>query len=145
MAAPPEFARRIANIAVRVGEGGERVVRKAFLAIDQAVVMGTPVDKGRARSNWLPGKNGPVSGEREAFVPGEKGSTGAQNAQAAMDAAAAVAATYDGGKDQSLHLTNNLPYIGELNRGSSRQAPALFVEAAVAAGAAAIPGTRILE
>lgn len=145
MAEPSEFERRIINIGVRVAEGGDRLVRKAFLSIDQAVVLATPVDKGTARSNWLPGYDAPVSGQREAFAPGEAGSTAAANSEAAMDAAKKVADAYDGEEHRSLHLTNNLPYIKRLNEGSSTQAPELFVETAVAAGAGAIRGARVLE
>lgn len=145
MAEPSEFERRLVRIGVQVAEGGDRVVRRAFLSIDTAVVLATPVDKGTARSNWLPGFNAPVSGQREAFVPGEGGSTAAQNSEAAMDAAKKVADAYDGDEHRSLHLTNNLPYIGELNRGTSTQAPRLFVETAVAVGAGAIRGAKVLD
>jgi hypothetical protein len=145
MAGPAEFERRIQSIGVRVAEGGDRVVRQAFLAIDQAVVTSTPVDKGTARSNWLPGFDDPIDGEREAFVPGDKGSTAAANTQAALDEAKGVADRYDGGTHRSLHLTNNLPYIGELNRGTSTQAPELFVETAVAEGASSVRGARVLD
>lgn len=145
MATPSEFERRIIAIGVQVAEGGDRIVRKAFLAIDQAVVTSTPIDKGTARSNWLPGFDNPVSGQREAFVPGTGGSTAAANTQAAIDAAQQKAAAYDGDTHRSLHLTNNLPYIARLNEGSSAQAPELFVETAVARGAASVRGAKVLE
>lgn len=145
MAEPAEFERRIQSIGVRVAEGGDRIVRTAFLAIDQAVVLATPVDKGTARSNWLPGFDNPVSGQREAFVPGDGGSTGGANAQAAIDAAKELADGYDGDQHKSLHLTNNLPYIARLNEGSSTQAPELFVETAVGIAVGSIRGARVLD
>lgn len=145
MAEPAEFERALVRIGVKVAEGGDRTVRKAFLAIDQAVVLATPVDRGTARSNWLPGFDAPVSGQREAYVPGTGGSTAAANSQAAMDAAKATADKYDGEQHRSLHLTNNLPYIGELNRGTSTQASKLFVETAVAVGASSVRGARVLD
>lgn len=144
MAEPPEFQRRINRIAARVAEGGDRAVRMAFLAIDQAVVLATPVDTSRARSNWLPNLDAPASGQIAPYVAGEKGSSAAASSEAAMDAAKAVAKKYDGDRNRELHITNNLPYIAKLNEGSSTQAPALFVETAVAAGAAAIRGVRII-
>lgn len=145
MAEPAEFERALVRLGVKVSEGGDAIVRKAFLAIDQAVVLATPVDKGTARSNWLPGFDNPVSGQREAFVPGDGGSTGGANAQAAIDAAQDLAKDYDGESHRSLHLTNNLPYIARLNEGSSAQAPELFVETAVATGAASVRGAKVLE
>lgn len=144
MASLDEFSRYINAIAVQVAEGGDSAVRKAFLAMDQAVVMATPVDKSTARSNWLPNIDVALDDVIEAHAVGSKGSTGEVSGAAAMQAAANVAASYDGSVHRSLHLTNNLPYISELNGGSSRQAPALFVEAGVAAGVAVVPGARIL-
>jgi hypothetical protein len=145
MAEPAEFERRIQSIGVRVAEGGDRIVRMAFLKIDQAVVLATPVDKGTARSNWLPGFDNPVSGQREAFVPGTGGSTGGANAQAAMNAAKELADGYDGDQHKSLHLTNNLPYIARLNEGSSTQAPELFVETAVGTAVGSVRGAKVLD
>jgi hypothetical protein len=135
----------MAELAIRVEAGSSRIVRLAALACDQVVVTETPVDEGTARSNWLAAVDASRSDTVEAHVPGEKGSTGAQNAEAAIAAAAGVIGRYDGAVNHAIHLTNNLPYIGELNAGSSVQAPANFVRQGVQAAVAAVEGARILD
>jgi Bacteriophage HK97-gp10, putative tail-component len=144
MADLKDFAERINRIAVRVEEGGDDVVRKAAMAVDQAVVSATPVDTGRARSNWIAGVDHAPEGTVEPHVPGKDGATGAQNTEASIAAATQVIAGYDGDTNAEIHITNNLPYIGELNRGSSAQAPAHYVEDGVRAAVEVIQGTRIL-
>lgn len=80
-----------------------------------------------------------------ARVPGEKGSTGDANAVAAIEAAEQVIETFDIEKNGSIHITNNLPYIGVLNDGHSQQAPADFVKLAVLDGLATVRGLKIVE
>lgn len=147
MASPRQFSRNIRRLAQRLEAGVEQRVRRTALAIDQAVVLGTPVDVGRARSNWQVTLDAPAEGTRDAFVPGEGGATGAANARAAIAEGQQVIASYRIGQNRTIHITNNLPYIQALNDGSSAQAPAGFVEEAVQAGTitAAARGRRILD
>ncbi|AAT69477.1 gp81 [Alphaproteobacteria phage PhiJL001] len=143
MASLREFARRMRVLGRRVEVNGPEIARKAALAVDQAVVTSTPVDSGRARSNWIARVGGPASGTREAFVPGAGGSTGPANAQAAIVAAEGVIRTFDG--EGEIHLTNNLPYIARLNTGYSAQAPAGFVDTAIQAGVRRVRRSKILR
>jgi hypothetical protein len=73
------------------------------------------------------------------------GSTGEANAAAAIEQAAAVIEGYDIDKNRSIHISNNLPYIGPLNDGHSKQAPAAFVQMAVMDGLATVRGAKILR
>ena len=127
----------------RVENNAPAIARKAALAIDQVVVLATPVDTGRARSNWQVGIGGNDAPPRDSLAPGEKGSTGAAAAQAAIAEGKAVIESYKGGS--SIYISNNLPYIGRLNDGYSAQAPAGFVEQAVQSGVAAVRGAKILR
>lgn len=145
MAGLSQFSSRMARIAARVPEQADKAVRKAALACDQAIVMATPVDTGRARSNWIASLDVAAGDEIEAYSPGEEGSTSGPNAQAALDQAQGVIAGYDGDRNASIHITNNLPYIGPLNDGHSAQAPAGFVSTGVQAGVAAAKTVRILD
>lgn len=116
--------------------------RRAALAVDQAVVLGTPVDTGTARSNWLVSLEDAQDNTVEAhaeLVDGTMAET--VNATGAMDQGKAVIARAK--PEQDIHITNNLPYIVPLNEGSSAQAPAAFVEEAVDAGVAAAKRTKI--
>ena len=134
MASPAVFAKRIDKMSLNILANTEKGVRKVVLAIDNALVSTTPVDTGRARSNWLPNFNGPAEGTTERT-----------NAAAAKAEVAAKVASYDVNLHASVHLTNNLPYIGKLNEGSSEQQPAGFVRRAVLAGAAAVKSVKLLR
>jgi HK97 gp10 family phage protein len=124
----------MASVMQKYGElvktNANKTTRRAAIAIDQAVVMATPVDTGRARSNWQVQINTPFQGERPAYAPGKnlgKGETA--NAGAAMDQGNNAIGGYNNG--DTIYITNNLPYIGQLNAGTSRQSPAGFVNAMV--------------
>ena len=83
---------------------------------------GTPVDTGWARANWVPnigGKRQAPSGTRESV------SSADQNAGVAK-----VATSYRH-QQGPVFISNMVPYIVHLNEGSSRQAPAGFVQNAV--------------
>ena len=124
--------------------GVNALVKRVALTADQTVVLATPVDTGRARSNWITSINRPSSQTIEPYVPGDKLGIGeTANAQAAIDQARTVIETRKSG--QSIHITNNLEYIGELNDGSSRQAPANFVGKAVLAAISAVKSTRVIK
>lgn len=140
-----DFSRRMGQIASDIPERADKVVRKTVLAVDQALVLSTPVDKGRARSNWIAALDQATDDTVDAYVEGDGGSTAGANATAAMAQAAGVAADYDGDLHNEVHVTNNLPYIEVLNDGSSAQAPADFVGEAVRAGVDAVKGSRLLE
>ncbi len=123
-----------------------RVKRLAALAVDQTIVLATPVDTGRARSNWLVTTDAPSDQMISPYAPLAPGKDPfkigeGQNANAAMDQGKQVIAQVLPG--QSVCVTNNLPYIGRLNEGYSAQAPANFVEAAIDAGLKAVAGARI--
>lgn len=131
------FGKKMNAHGARVAYNADQLVRRVALAVDATVVIATPVDTGRARSNWQAAIGGPVSGFMpEAYVPGKEGSTGAANVQAATDQARGVIAGYKAG--QTIHITNNLDYIGALNRGTSAQAARGFVQTAILTGIAAV-------
>ncbi len=77
---------------------------------------GTPVDTGHARANWITSVGAAHAGEVEG--------SGAYTAGLSEVLAWRLS-------DQPLWVANGVPYIQNLNYGSSKQAPALFVEAAV--------------
>lgn len=94
----------------------EAVTRKTAFDIDAELVQQTPVDTGRARSNWLPSINTPRNDMVEA---GQKPD---------------ILPVTSGYKiDDKIYIANNLPYIQRLNNGWSGQNPTpSWVEATVA-------------
>lgn len=102
----------------------ERLVRKITLDITGNLIESTPVETGWARANWLPSLGEPETkpdGVREVG----RVSTGKQ----AAGLAAAAAFRFSDGR---VFIANNVPYILRLNEGSSNQAPAGFIQQAVA-------------
>ena len=135
----PNFKQFIANLDKRGQELEDNVgkaVRAVALEIDSAVVQSTPVDTGRARSNWIVQINSSATGEVSSGSIDRSG-------QGALSRGRSTIAGFKAGKDRSIHITNNVPYIGDLNNGTSAQAPANFVQAAVEAGATAVRNSRI--
>lgn len=119
-----QFAARMRQLGKNVETGADRVVRQVALAVDATVVMATPVDEGRARSNWQVTLNTPANGTIDAYAAGKEGSTAGQNSRAAIEQGKQVINQYKGGSARAeIHITNNLPYIGRLNGGWSAQAP----------------------
>ena len=138
-----EFSRRIQVRGRKIEENADNLVRKVALAADQAVVMGTPVDTGRAKSNWIAQINSAPSDVIEAYVPGGEGWTADDNEQAAMAQAEGIIRNYRYGDE--IHITNNLPYIQRLNDGYSPQAGANFVEEAILEAAQIVQYGRIVD
>ena len=134
MASLERFARNIRIRATNVNENVSRLVRRVALAVDTAVVLATPVDTGRARANWQVGIGSAQAGTLSA--PGDAGQAVSQ----ALAQAQGIISSYAG--QGTIHITNNLHYIKDLNEGSSRQAPAGFVEAAIVAGVNAIEESK---
>lgn len=143
MANGSDFEKRMRRHGRNIENNAVTMVRRATLAIDTALVLATPVDTGRARANWQASLNAPPGGEIPAYSAGTAGSTAALNAREAIAQAEGVAKRSRPG--DSIWLTNNLPYIGRLNEGSSAQAPAGFVQTAVLVGARAVKGFSIVK
>lgn len=132
MASPAKFAKNIHNVALRIEGNVEKGVRKTVLAIDNALVNTTPVDTGRARSNWLPNLDGPADG-----TVGPSSSPSAKTA--------GLVRQFDVNVNSAIHLTNNLPYIASLDRGSSKQRAAGFVRRAILAGVGVVKSVKLLK
>jgi hypothetical protein len=144
MAKANEFIRRINLKASKIPENANKIKRKAALAIDQTVVLATPVDTGRARSNWLVQLNSPETSPIEPYSPGKKlGKSDSANASAAIAQGLSVIAQAKPG--DTIYISNNLDYIAKLNAGSSQQAPSMFVEKSIDAAIQAISGERLLK
>lgn len=108
------------------GKNAETSFSKAIaqLAIDivTEVARATPTESGRAASNWLTAVGNSPSGYRDNPFQNN-------GAEESIDLARQALAGYSGGV---IHIVNNVPYIAELNHGSSRKAPAMFVQQGIA-------------
>ena len=103
----------------------ERTVKRLALNATALLIKDTPVDTGWAQGNWIPSVGTPrvsTAGSRAAAEDG-KIDRGPQNA------GFAAIANYKLGP--AIFISNNVPYIKRLNAGTSKKAPAAFVQAAV--------------
>lgn len=135
--------RRAREIGRQVEEGATRLQRQTALVALREVVFATPVDEGRARSNWIVSPRVPSRETREPFSPGQDlGSGESQNAGEAIQQGRLAIETHTPGAD--IYISNNLPYIRRLNEGWSAQAPEGFIEAAVQRAQEAVRRARLL-
>lgn len=129
------------RFAARMKKHGDRLpknvavnVNRAALRILSVVVPATPVDTGRARGNWQTSIGSPLLGE-----------TGRLDKTGGVTINAGRAALSGRKAEQTIYITNNVPYIGRLNDGYSAQAPANFVERAIKIALIGVRNARYLR
>jgi len=97
--------------------------------IEYHLVYETPVDTSTALSNWQVNLTSPAADEINAYSLGSRGSS--QGASASSAIAEAQIELQRKKPGQPIYLSNLVDYIRKLNEGSSAQAPAGFIEAAI--------------
>ncbi len=144
------------------------IARTAGSVIGEAVVADTPVDTGQARSNWImtidqiaayiipayvpyikthsqhyeDRKRDRALGIKHALGTGDKEETA--NLTAALAQHFAALQRFDPEVNDTIYITNNLPYIWKLNAGYSLQTEAGFVERAIEVGIEAIRKMKLV-
>jgi hypothetical protein len=125
-------SRRVRVVVTSLEQFVERIIRKLALDIVANLVRapsegGTPVDTGWARANWVPRIGEPFRGTAGTREQAEAGNV--SGAEQGAGQASLLGYRLERGR---VYISNNVPYIGRLNDGYSRQAPRGFVQAAVA-------------
>lgn len=128
------FTKRMRERADQVVVGANNAVRTFALAINQVVILETPVKTGHARANWQVSLSKPILEELDAEDPG---------GQSTVNKNAALIKTSPPGV--RIILSNNVPYINQLNDGSSAQAPAQFVQQSILAAGSALRKVRVFK
>lgn len=105
------FSKDIGRFAAKAVQAHGKITRAATLELFSGVIKDTPVDTGRARGNWQTSVGSPATGELD-----RDDKSGAQ-------ALAEAQQKIPPGAGQVTLLTNNLPYIEALERGSSKKSP----------------------
>lgn len=119
-----DFARQIdAELEVAYREIGEQIGKIGIEAATE-IVNRTPVLSGKARRNWMTTVGGKTGATTEATDPTGGAAIG--------DARTAVANYGADGKFPPITVQNNLPYIGKLENGYSKQAPSGMVAVTLA-------------
>ena len=109
------------NFMKTVKANGNKEIRENIFELFRRIILKTPVKTGTAQANWqinisTPGKN----------VVKYSGNAGAAKTQALNNGLEKLSKV---GIGRTIYIFNNLPYIGELEHGSSKiQAPAGMVQ-----------------
>lgn len=113
------FGKRVARFRKRAIKATDDTRRAIIIELFSSVILDTPVDTGRARGNWQTSTNTPKRAElNRKDKPGT--------------AAIAEIEANLGKPGSTVYLANNLPYIVDLEYGSSKQAPKGMVRKNVA-------------
>ncbi len=107
------FADDVRRFSVKTEAAHNKIVRAATIELFSSVIKATPVDTGRARGAWATTVGSPSSAVETREGEGVS--------------LAEVISVTPPGAGQETYLANNLPYIVELEDGSSKQAPAGMV------------------
>ena len=115
--------------AKAIDKAASKVAIDTALALVRELVNHTPVDTSAALSNWQVSLDSAKFNFINPYVPGDFGYTAAASSAQALGVAIGVLGKKKPG--QTIFISNNAPYIRDLNSGTSKQAPAGFVESAV--------------
>jgi hypothetical protein len=128
-------ARKIHNWVIKTKLAPEKVIRKVVLDLSAQVVLMSPVDTGRFRANWMIGEGSPnlsVVGNYDTSGLGKKTGKGFSGGVSVNSGETTKIAALNITGDQSVFITNSLPYAARLEYGWSKQAPEGMVRKTVA-------------
>ena len=116
-----------------IAKVAKKIVLDVTANLKQPAPLGTPVDTGWARANWIPSIRRPAAGvpTPTAWQAKHDAVPGAVSRQESAEAEIVTQFTLS---KKRMFITNNVPYIGRLNRrpGHSQQAPeGEFVQASI--------------
>lgn len=132
MQTPGSFAKKLRAFADDLPAQRNELKKAAAQECLNQIVGDTPKDTGQAQANYVTSLDLP---DTVTTYPGPG------SGDASLSRGRSVIARAEPG--QSVHITNNLPYIGLLNAGRSSKAPAHFVEMAVEAAKEIIRRQRV--
>jgi hypothetical protein len=113
------FTIKMDKLSVKLGTSVEKVKRATAIAVHQTITVATPVKTGRAKNNWNAELNRPNRTKILGEVFDKSGQIAVTKAKAVIN---------QSNDADSIWISNNLDYIVDLNNGSSKKAPAGFVQ-----------------
>lgn len=129
MATLRQLAARLRKEADRIPEEINETTKDTAVALVAALANETPVDTSEATSNWQLAVGNRPSTAIPAYSPGNFGNTRAASIAATIRAAESAVQSRKPGSP--IYVSNLADHIVPLNEGTSAQAPAGFVDAAV--------------
>lgn len=145
-----QFSKNIRSLGSRIENNSAVLTRRVAKRALKSLVLGTPVDKGVARSNWRVSIGGEPTAIIPAYVPGKNLGIGERaNARAAIAAGNAAISQLrtgpiSGRAGRSIKIANSIPYLQKLRDGSSTQQPNDWVGSALIEARSEIAFTRIV-
>lgn len=137
---------RLTRRKQQIQQAVERMVKAGAIAADEAAVRSTPVNTGRARSNWIVNVDTPWPGTIPPYVPGRKLGLGeTANAEAAIAQGRAAISGFNIRANRSVFIGNNLDYIRGLNDGTFSAQSFNMIEKGAQAAIVAIRGIRVFK
>lgn len=127
-----QFAQMMKQQAAALPSNVNKQVIKLAGSILQTLVLATPVDTGRARSEWQVSLGEPIEDEVGSI----------RSPQQTIDDGKEV--LKDRQPNGTIYIANNVPYIQRLNEGWSAQAPAGFIEKAINVSANAFKDIKVV-
>jgi hypothetical protein len=151
-----DLADFIDGLNVKIPVATNEIKKSAGRVILQDLTQVTPADTGAAISNWQASSDEPNIAVVPPYAPSPRGrmingvwthsadptATAQANAPATVDAGEFIIDAIEPG--HPLFITNNVPYIGVLNDGSSTQTPAGFVDRALILARSVIDRAKLL-
>jgi hypothetical protein len=126
-----KFLKKIIQDRVRAQKESVLLVNGVAKEVLAELVRSTPVDTGRARSNWLVSVGSP---RQEVILPHAPGRyLGIAETANASTAIALGSVIIDGRrKSVPIYITNSVDYLTKLDtKGTSKQAPIGFIQSAI--------------
>lgn len=119
-----EFNAQLTQFARKIQVAPQKIVKKVAFQLFRRIIEKTPVDTGRARASWniSIGSVNSVNAPEGKYT--DRGTKIGTSGMAGAQANAALAGYGADGRLPAVWISNNLPYIGELENGHSQQAPA---------------------
>lgn len=148
MATLAQFSQNIRKRGSQIENAGTRFVKATAKRALKNLVNATPVDTGRARSNWRVGIGAPVSSRIETYGSSTAARAAISAGFARINSVKGVSGG-GGGLKTAIYICNPLDYPGHLpnqrglNDGASSQAPAYYIETALAEAVGAIGNMRV--
>lgn len=138
-----DLSKSLRQQAKNIESNASLLVRRCATVVIEELAVRTPIDSGRAKSNWIVTLNSPTIARIEPHHFGVLGSTAPQTIKTVQARAAIVINRFKIG--DTVIIQNNLDYIVDLEKGSSKQSPAGFIHQSLARIPIVVQGTQILR
>lgn len=138
-----DLSKSLRQQAKNIENNSSLLVRRCSSVVIEELAIRTPIDSGKAISNWILTLNSKTIAVIESHNFGVFGSTFPSVSKTTIGRALNTLKGYKAG--DTVYIQNNTEYIDDLNKGTSKQAPSGFVQASLQRVDVIIANTDILK